>query len=285
MTAYVDGGHVVPMSLRGTDLDPGPHGPPAITRSVDHWYTYTDPITGERATYPGATGILKVLDKSDALMAWAANNAAEAAIELAASKVGAYSALEILLDVVGPEGVQRALTSRSGWKRDEAAALGSRVHGWADKLLTTGLTAEDMAGMEPGTVKRIEAYTKWWDASGWRLRLSEAMVVFPSAGYGGTFDLLAYDADGRTVLADLKTGSNVYREAILQLASYGMAPLVQPAGSDTVYPMPEPDRYVVLHVMATKVKEIEVSVGEAERMAFLDCIDLHRWMQKTAGRL
>jgi hypothetical protein len=259
---------------------------PAVTRSLDHWYTYTDPITAETVTVPGSTNILKVLDKSEALMAWAANNTAEAATELARHRVSdAYSALDVLLAVVGPEGVQKALTTRSGWKRDTAAAFGSAIHGWADKLITVGLSVDDLAGMDPATVKRVNVYAEWWKASGWKLRLSEAMVIAPSTGYGGTFDLLAYDADGRTVLCDLKTGSNVYREAILQLCSYGMAPLVQPAGSDTVYPMPVPDRYVVLHVMATKVKEIEVSVGEAERMAFLDCIDLHRWLAKTAGRL
>lgn len=259
---------------------------PAITRSLDHQYTFTDPITLERTTYPGTTGILGVLDKSDALMAWAATNTAEAAIELASKRVAnAYTALDVLLEVVGPEGVAKALTSRSGWKRDTAARMGSAIHGWADKLLTVGLTAEDMASMEPSTLKRVQVYAAWWEASGWRLRLSEAMVVYPSCGYGGTFDLLAYDEDGKTVLADLKTGSNVYREAILQLAGYGMAPLVQPSGSSEVYPMPQPDRYVVLHVMATKVKQIEVSVGMAEKQAFLDCIDLHRWLQKTAGRL
>jgi hypothetical protein len=153
-------------------------------------------------------------------------------------------------------------------------------------MLTSGLTAEDVADMDESTLKRVNVYAEWWKASGWRKRLSEAMVVFPSTGYGGTFDLLAYDEDGRTVLADLKTGgSGVYREAILQLTAYGMAPLVQPAGTGQVFPMPTIDRYVIVHVQATKVRTIEVSVGEAERMAFLDCIDLWRWLQKTKGRL
>jgi hypothetical protein len=256
-----------------------------LSRSVDHKYTATDD-DGTAITVPGTTDILKVLDKSDALMAWSANNTADAAIELARRRVtDAYSALDVLLEVVGPEGVHKALTSRSAWQRDSAAALGSRVHGWADKLLTVGLTAEDMASMDDGTLKRVKTYAKWWSESGWTLRLTEALVYNPEVGYGGTFDLLAYDAEGKTVLADLKTGASVYREAILQLAAYGMAPLVQPAGGERTFIAPKPDRYVVLHVLSTKVNVKEVHVGEAETMAFLDCVDLYRWLQKTAGRL
>jgi len=255
-----------------------------LYRSVDHKYTATED-DGTSVTVPGTTDILSVIDKSDALMAWAANNTADAALDLARRRVGAYSALEILLEVVGPEGVRKALTSRSAWQRDSAAALGSRVHGWADKLLTVGLSAEDMASMDPATLKRVQAYAKWWSESGWTLRLTEALVYHPTVGYGGTFDLLAYDAEGKTVLADLKTGASVYREAILQLAAYGMAPLVQPAGGERTFIAPKPDRYVVLHVLSTKVNVKEVHVGEAETMAFLDCVDLYRWLEKTGGRL
>ena len=256
----------------------------SITRSVHHDYTLTED-DGSTLTVPGVTAQVGVVDKSDALMAWAANNAAEAAIELARRKVAGYTALDILLEVVGPEGVQKALTSRSGWKRDEAAALGTRVHGWADKLLTIGLTDEDMASMDDATLKRVRAYAKWWGESGWKLRLTEAMVFHRDVGYGGTFDLLAYDENGKTVLADVKTGTSVYREAILQLTAYGMAPLVQPQGGTRTFINPPPDRYCILHVTATKVRVVDVNVGEAERMAFLDCVDLYRWLSGKAGRL
>jgi hypothetical protein len=251
----------------------------AIHRTPDHLYTY------EGVTYPGVTGILRVLDKSDALMAWAANSTAEAAVELARRKVDAYSALDILLEVVGPEGVAKALASSSVRKRDDAAQLGSTVHDWADKLLTTGIDPADMAAMSDPVLKRVKAYAEWWEASGWKRRLTEAYVVAPSTGYGGTFDLLAYDADGRTVMADIKTGTGVYREAILQLCAYGMAPLVARPTDPRAFPNPTPDRYVILHVQATKVREIEVTVGEAERMAFLDCLDLYRWLATVRGRL
>ena len=239
----------------------------AITRSADHHYTY------EGQTYPGATSILSVLDKSGPLMAWASRETANAAIRMAAD-------LPKLIETVGEDGARKALTAKSGWERDEAARLGTEVHRLAD-LVVTGQPTPPM----PENVRtRVLAYSVWWKASGWTLRLSEAAVVHPDAHYGGTFDLLARDPDGRTILADIKTGKGVYSEAALQLAAYGMAPLVAPFDSDTAYPMPTIDRYVIIHVLADTVREIEVPVGDAERQAFLACCDLAAWRDMTKGR-
>ena len=243
---------------------------PAIIRSSDHRYTYNG------VTYPGVTDILKVIDKSGPLMAWAARQTAEAAADLIES-----AATEPIMMATGRDGFIKAVSARANWQRDEAAHLGTAVHGLADQLVN-GQTLDTATPLAHEYAKR---YADWWQASGWRLRLSEALVVHPDVGYGGTFDLLCYDADGRTVLADIKTGRGVYREAILQLTAYGMAPLVSPMGSDRVYPMPIPDRYVVIHVTADKVREVEIAVGQAERMAFLDCVDLHRWLDSVKGKL
>ena len=254
---------------------------PAIIRTQDHRYYY------EGTEYPGVTSILKVLDKSDGLVPWAARETAKAAVSLAQG-VGISNGhgtivdgLQNLLRTLGPEATIKALTDRSKWTRDEAANLGSEVHHHAEQIATgTPLTA-----IPERAQSRVKAYSEWWQASGWTLRLAEALVVNPSVGYGGTFDLLARDRDGRTVLADVKTGRSVWREGILQLAAYGMAPLVARPGDARAYPMPIPDRYVILHVTEAGVREIEVSVGQAEKMAFLDCLDLLRWTQSVKGRL
>jgi len=252
-----------------------PFTPAAIQRSADHRYTF------QGKTYPGVTKILGMLDKSGPLMSWAARQTAEAYLELGPDKVAA------LLAAVGDEGVVKAVTSRSAWKRDEAAQLGTAVHALADDLVNgKGIPKT----LPDGERTRIEQYAAWWLASGWKLRLSEAMVVEPTdgpsgyGGYGGTFDLLAYDRDGRTVLADVKTGKGVYREAVLQLAAYGMATYVAPANSPTAYPMVEPDRYVILHVTEEGVREVEIAVGQMERVAFLACITLHAWGETMKGK-
>jgi hypothetical protein len=255
--------------------------PQKITRSSDHRYTY------QGRTYPGVTTVLKVLDKSDALMNWAARQTAEAAVRLAEQdsdpdgNPNLYQASQLfdLITTVGPEGAIKALTARSGWKRDEAAQLGTDVHRYADAWVTKALEMDDVPA---AFHKHVQGYADWWRASGWSLRTSEAMLVNPEYGYGGTLDLLARDADQRTVLADIKTGKGVYREAVLQLTAYGMASLIQTEAG--VYSMPAVDRYVILHVTGDGVREIEVAVGALEQVAWGACLDLHQWAESQKGK-
>lgn len=249
---------------------------PPITRSIDHRYTY------QGITYPGVTSIIESVGSSfGAAAGWGAKQTADAAIRL-------LPELPKMLDTVGEAGVRSLLTAKKNWTRDEAANLGSDVHHLAD-LLVHGKPLPEMTAAQK---TRVDHYARWWESAGWRVRLSEAMVVHPGRmdadvptvyGWGGTFDLMAYDPDGRTVLADIKTG-NVYPKVALQLAAYGMASLVQPADSGTVYPMPMPDRYVILHVTADGCEEKEVSIGTPERMAYLAALDIHHWLDSMKGK-
>lgn len=242
---------------------------PAITRDRWHRYTY------EGQTYPGVTSVLRVLDKSDALMAWASRNTAEAALAQLDFLAG-------LRDTVGPEGVIKALTARSAWKRDEAAALGSTVHELAD-LIVRGHALP--GGTSEMATRMAEAWAAWWQTSGWRHRLSEAFLVHPELGYGGTLDLLAFDEQGRTTLADTKTGS-VYPEVRLQLTGYGLpGTLVQPQGMSEVWPMPPIERYVVLDTKETGVRVIDIDISAADVEAFRSCLPLHHWRAANKGRL
>lgn len=239
-----------------------------ITRSADHRYTY------EGVTYPGVTGILKVIDKSDALMGWAARNTAEAAIALLPG-----GELARMLEAVGPEGVTKALTARSSWKRDEAASLGTEVHTLADQLVR-----HEHPVVPERAVKHVKAYSDWWANAGWTVRASEAFVIkaTPQWGYGGTIDLLCRDRDGCTVLADIKTGKGVYSEAVLQLTAYGNAEKIQTATG--IYPMPHIDRYAILHVTAEGVREVEVNIGDLELQAWYGAIDLSAWHKTLKGK-
>lgn len=248
--------------------------PAKITRTADHVYSF------EGKQYPSVTTILKVVDKSGPLMAWAARETAEAALGMMTGEDPMYWPLASLQKTVGDKGVVKALTERSTWKRDEAANLGTLVHGYADDYIRTGAVTT----FGPAQ-KHVERYAEWWQAAGWTVRASEAMLVNPEAGYGGTLDLLCYDRDGRTVLADIKTGAKgVYREAILQLTAYGEATWIET--SQGLFRMPKVDRYAILHVTADNdVREIPVDVGSLEKVAFFACCDLHQWMQTVKGKL
>jgi hypothetical protein len=243
---------------------------PAIQRTQDHRYGYNG------QWYPGVTDILsQCIDKSGAFANAASKRTAEAAVAMLKD-----GALAKMVADLGDLATIKALSSTHTGQWNQAAQLGSAVHGLADEFVK-GLPLSTESPLAHEYAKR---YADWWTASGWRLRLSEAVVVHPEVGYGGTLDLLCYDRDGKTVLADLKTGANVYKSTILQLTAYGMAALVSPMGSDAVYPNPLPDRYAVIHVTKDGVREVCIDVGQAERMAFLDCVDLHRWLASVKGK-
>jgi len=254
---------------------------PAIQRTQDHRYIY------QGVTYPGVTTALGVLDKSGALMTWAARQTAEASVALFEDDANGDQGMGFrLLQTVGREGVIKAVTSRANWQRDEAAQLGTAVHHWADQMIQ-GLPLP----VQSETAKLYtDHYAEWWQRSGWKLRLSEAVVVSPAVdgvheGYGGTLDLLCYDADGRTVLADIKTGKGVYREAILQLAAYSMARYVSKMGAAEVYEMPLVQRHVIIHVTRDGVREVDLSIGAREWAAWWSCLDLYRWTETVKGKL
>lgn len=256
--------------------------PTPITRSADHRYTY------EGVTYPGVSNILEPVGASfNAASGYGAKHAALAAVRLAPE-------LPKMITELGEEGARMALSSKSSWGPDPSGSkLGTEVH----DVISRYLIGDPVGEMSPPARVRLDHFDKWWQRSGWTLRLSEAMVVNPGTpvttggielagvytGWGGTLDLLAYDQDRQTVLADLKTG-NLYPKAVLQVAGYGMAKLVQPAGADQVFPLPVPDRYVILHVTGEGVREVPVVVGMMERMAFLACLDLHHWNESMKGK-
>lgn len=248
---------------------------PVIQRTEDHRYIY------QGVTYPGVTPVLKVIDKSGALMAWAARETAEAMLAVHDSP-----GLDNLMASVGRDGLVKAVTSRANWKRDEAAHLGSEIHHWADQYVGVGV----LPAVSDTARAYTEHYAEWWKTSGWKVRLSEAAIIAPAdpgvhEGWGGTLDLLCYDAAGKTVLADIKTGKGIYRETILQLAAYGMGRFISPLGSQAIYEMPRVDRYCVLHVTANGVREVELSIGPNEWAAWLACLELYRWTERVKGRL
>jgi hypothetical protein len=253
-----------------------------ITRDAAHRYTY------EGVQYPGVTTVLDCLGATFSVASnYGAKHASLAAIDLA-------NELPKMIETVGREGAAKAIAQAGVKYRDETSQLGTEVHALAD-LVVRGLPTPSMTETQRG---RVLHYAKWWEGellTGAKLRLSEAMVVRPNdpdnpqSGWGGTFDLLYYDADGCTVLADIKTGKGVYKEAVLQLAAYGMASLVQPASDNVmvpakVYPMPLPDKYKIIHVTADGVRPIDVDVTVRERMAFLACLDLHHWIESMKGK-
>jgi hypothetical protein len=183
-----------------------------------------------------------------------------------------------LIETVGREGAQKAIASAGNNYRDNAAQLGTDVHALADMLIR----GETLPPMIVEHRRRIEHVARWWEASGWTARASEAMLINPEMQYGGTLDLLAYDADGKTVLLDYKTGRGVYKEAILQLTGYTEATYIE--SEKGFFNMPAVDRWVILHVTETDAVPKEINVGPLERLAWAAVRDVYDWAQTMKGK-
>jgi len=190
-----------------------------------HRYWLTDPDTGKREPLRSVTTCLKVLAK-DALVQWAANTAADYAIDNW-DALSAMSASE-----------RRSRVAKApSLMRNTAAAKGTQIHAWSDQLLS-GQPVEIPADY----VDTVTGFTRWWEKSGFIQVRQEAMVWseeddMAGVGYAGTYDLLALHPQHGLTLLDLKTGKGIYSEYAVQLAGYASADTHVIDGQDTHAPI------------------------------------------------
>lgn len=168
-----------------------------------------------------------------------------------------------------------ALKATPWQSRDTAAIRGTDVHALAENLIH-GREVQVPDHLAP----YVEGYVKWLDA--WQ---PEAILTERPCGnrhwwYAGTFDVIYRLRDGRTILADNKTGSGVYGDAALQLAGYAGAEFyVDDAGDEQ--PLPAVDGLAVIHITANGTDLYEVADPEAAWKDFLHVA----WVAKSVDRI
>jgi hypothetical protein len=203
---------------------------------------YVHPKTREQ--HVSSTTVLKTLSKE--LSAWAAGGAAGQAWD------NRYWLLTVTR--------QQAVDALRGWpyrSRDERGDSGTLVHRGAELLALNHagypLTPDQQRELVPlldgsqGTVVQQSVF-RWaeWVANYVAEWLYLEQTVWGN-GYAGTFDAIVRLKDGRVALVDYKTPKALYRETVLQLASYRYAPIMLNAdGVET--PMPEIDLAAVVHL-------------------------------------
>lgn len=167
-----------------------------------HFYQDAD---GKRI--PGVTTILNEGMPKPALVNWAANATAEAAV----------NRWDELTDM-GPADRLKILKAARYEDRDAAARRGTEVHALAEKLMLGHEVAvpDELRG-------HVEAYVRFLDDWNPQPILTEVTVVNYTHGYAGTLDMV-FSRNGVNVLADIKTSrSGIYGETALQLAAYRYA--------------------------------------------------------------
>lgn len=225
---------------------------------------YVDEDTGERI--PGVTGITDAGLPKPALINWAANATAEAAVdrwdELAA---------------MPPSQRLKALQGARYAVKDAAANRGTAVHKLAEKLVQgERVTVPDaLAG-------HVASYVRFLDEFDVRPLLVERTIHSAAHRYCGTFDLIAdlLDPDDpepdpalrrrHTWLLDVKTNrSGIFGDIALQLAAYRYADVYIDQDKGEEYDMPEVDACGGVHVRADGYSLIPVEAGPLQHRAFL----------------
>lgn len=232
---------------------------------------------------PGVTTILKALPK-DALINWAANATANAAIdrwdELAEMKPAAR------LD---------ALKKARYDDRDTAANRGTEVHHFAERYLN----GEEVP-IPDDIAAHVESYIAWVDDWQPTPLLVEAVVMSHTYGYAGTVDLgvefedpdvIARLADamempelvdlGRPVrgIGDVKTSrSGIFPETALQVCAYRYADVfIDDRGAEAE--MPEFDFAFALHVRADDYEMRPLVAGPEQLREFRHVREVQRFVE------
>lgn len=216
-----------------------------------HYYVDS---TGQRV--PGVTTIIGDGIPKPALINWAANATAEAAIDQWDDLAGLAPAQRL-----------KRLQGARYESKDAAAKRGIDVHGYAEQLLAGKAVQvpEELAG-------HVEAYARFLDEFKVEPLHVEFSCVSYRWGYAGTADLCGWHTlpDRGRVLAldDLKTSrSGIFGETALQLAAYRYADKWIVNGEEL--DPPEVDFCFGIHVRGDGYDLIPVEAGEAEFKDFL----------------
>jgi hypothetical protein len=241
------------------------YSPPIRRVDTAKGHHYKD-ARGQRV--PGVTTILSGGIPKPALITWAANATAEAAVD----QWDDYSAL------APAQRLKRLQAARYG-ERDRAKDRGTEVHRAAEKLLAgqPAQVPEEIAG-------HVEAYARFLD----EFKVEPVHVEFSCVsykwGYAGTADLCAWvevPIHGRTLLLmDLKTSrSGIFGETALQLAAYRYADFWVIDGEDVA---PPPVQYCAgIHVRADGYDLLPVEAGEEEHKDFLYAMRVGRFVDRS----
>lgn len=243
-------------------------------------HTYKVVVGDAVYRHPSVTTVLKVLNKGDALINWAANQTADRILFL-----GMQMGPDVSLDATGLAGLVGM--ARETWRetREDAATIGSHVHDiLAHELLGEKWEYPTFGDHEKwmlGSVKNaVGAGLKFFKEHSIQIIEVEKPRWSPVHGFIGTGDLIAC-IDGRLAVLDFKTGKGAsYPEYYAQTAAYAIA-----------YEEEHPGQHIesrwVVRVGKTGVlahSERREPEHAIDRDAFLYTLKLWEWQNKLQSR-
>jgi ATP-dependent exoDNAse (exonuclease V) beta subunit len=200
----------------------------------------------EDKPYASVTSILKVIDKSEALLGWAARET--------------YYAMVKDPTISEDKAVRAHLETR-----DEAASRGSTIH----SLLEVYRASGEVVSTLPIYRGYYTAFKSWVEKNQPRFIKQEETLVDHELKIAGTYDGLA-EINGKIYLIDFKTNKEgrLFPEVELQLSAYlHMARKTQKIDGILAVGLAEDGRFNELYCI--------------DRFdAFLHCFELYKWKEK-----
>ena len=233
-----------------------------INTAKTHYY-----VDGNKTRVPGVTTILGNLPK-DALINWAANATAEAAVDL-------WDDLTLLSPSKRLERLKKARYE----EKDAAARRGTEVHAIGEKLVA-GETVEVPVELEG----HAAAYARLLD----EFKVEPVAVEFGIGhykyGYAGSGDLIADvqlpRVGHKRLLIDLKTNkSGIFGETAMQLAAYRYAEVLLADDTEPERPMIEVDGCAAVHIRPDGAELIPVTADDAVFRSFLYLIQVSEFVK------
>jgi hypothetical protein len=250
------------------------------------------------------TTIIGALDKP-ALLYWAAEEAAKAA-------VGVAKSLPVRLEEDGPEEVIKWLRDarfRKPKGQRSATELGTAVHDALEQLALTGQFPDVDDEVRPFIVQA----DKWMQKFQPVYEAAEMTIYNPTYGYAGTLDAIAV-VGGVRFLLDYKSSrksidsrgkqTTPYPEQVgLQLAAYRYGEyaaswrprryeyqrrryyLLGMTERENAQPVPEVDSCLVLHLTPDHCDAFPINANKEAFNAFLYTSEAFRWVNQTSKHI
>ena len=157
----------------------------------------------------------------------------------------------------------------------------------ADKGTDLHQVAEDALSGKPVSAKdqarpKVRGLLKFLREVKPQPELLESSVYSDRHKIAGTFDFrgrLAAVPEAGDSLVDWKAGKGVYPDFAIQLAGYGLVAEYRLADDGTEHQWQPPHSYFLAHILDDDYELHPVNVGEAERRAFLGCLEIRRWQK------
>ena len=238
--------------------------PPLSQEQPDGSRLYRHPLTGELA--PSVTTIISQINKPR-LVGWSARLAAEYAISEWDS-----------LGELSPYGRKEAIRYAHERERDKASDLGTQVH-LAIEHFVNGEPFEHSKEVSPF----MTSFTRFLMEKRPEFLRAETTVWNRTYGYAGTADIIAV-IDGKTYLADWKSGRSLHSEVGLQLSALAHGEfIITPEGQELE--MPHIDAVAAIHIRPRSWRFAPVNCFEENFSAFLAARELYYWSTEVSPRV